>query len=193
MAYLKQTTAPSYEPLTSAEVKLHLKVSVSTDDVLIANLIVSARQFVEEYTGLQLMKAAHTLYLDSFNTEMFLNVAPIQSLTSVKYYDTDNALQTLSSSYYDSDLVSQPARVQQAYSYTLPSTYDRYNAVQILFATGYSTSDTESVQQDAVPDIIKEAMLLVIGHNYENRGDEGHRTYPRAIYDLLDKVRLFWL
>jgi len=139
------------------------------------------------------MKAAHTLYLDSFPVLISLNIAPIQSLTSIKYYDTDNSLQTLSTDNYDADVITEPGRIQVAYGYTWPSTYDRHNAVQVLFATGYSTSDTEATQQAAVPNIIKEAMLLHIGHNYDNRGDEGHRVYPRAIYDLLDKVRLFWL
>jgi uncharacterized phiE125 gp8 family phage protein len=166
---------------------------VSTDDDLITNLIDAATEFVEAYTGLQLMKAAHTLYLDSFPASIALNIAPIQSLTSVKYYDDSNDLQTLASANYDSDIESEPARIMVSYGYTWPNTYDRYNAVQIAFATGYSDSDTEATQRAAVPESIRQAILLHIGHNYENRGDEGHRVYPKAIYDLLDKYRLFWL
>lgn len=172
---------------------MHLKVSVSTDDDLITRAIKTARQFVEEYTGLQLMKATWTLYLDDFKDKMYLNKAPILSLSSIKYYNTSNELTTLDSSYYDADVISEPARIVEAEGYAFPTADDRLNAVQIEFVCGYSDSATEAVQQAAVPSIIKDAMLLLIEHNYDNRGDEGHRVYPKAIYDLLDKVRLFWL
>lgn len=35
------------------------------------------------------------------------------------------------------------------------------------------------------PDSVRQAMLLVIGHFYENRETENNRELPRAVYSLL--------
>lgn len=192
--YLKQTVAPTYKPLSRTEVKNHLKVDVTNDDTLIDDLISAAVEFVEDYTGLQLMPATWVLYLDDFASVTYLNKAPVQTFVDVKYYDTDGTLQTLDSAYYDPDMVSEPARIREAYGYSWPTAYEKMNAVMMTFWCGFSASnDSEDAQQAAVPADIKQAMLLFIQHNYDNRGDEGHRKLPQAIYDLLDKKRLFWL
>jgi len=181
--YKLKTAATGY-PLTVDEVKLHLKVDVSTDDDLITNLRNSAISWVEQYTNRQLMPATWYLYLDDFPDEILLQWCPVTSVTSIKYYDTDNDLQTLSSDEYDVDTDSEPARIYESYGYYFPTVRERPNAVIIEFEAGYADADS-------VPDPIKSALLLMIGHNYENRGDEGHRKYPKAIYDLLDMYRLW--
>lgn len=138
---------------------------------------------MEQYTNRQLMPATWYLYLDTLPTEILLQWCPVTAVSSVKYYDSDNALQTLGTSYYDTDINSEPARITESYGYTFPATRDKTNAVTIEFTAGYADADS-------VPGPIKTAILLMVAHNYENRGDEGHRKYPRAVYDLLDMYRL---
>ena len=180
----KIKTAAVSQPISPAEAKLHLKVSASTDDDLIDDLIASATTWVEEYLDRQLMPATWYLYLDNLYTKIDLHKCPITTITSVKYYDSDNALQTLADTEYDTDVVSEPSRIWKAYGVTYPLTYDRPNVVVIEFISGYSDAAS-------VPAPIKSALLLIIAHNYENRGDEGHRKYPKAITDLLDMYRLW--
>ena len=48
-------TAPTAEPITLAEAKLHLRVNNSVEDALITALITASRQFVEGYTWRPLM------------------------------------------------------------------------------------------------------------------------------------------
>lgn len=181
--YKLKTAATTY-PLTLSEVKLHLKVSVSTDDDLITALRNSAIEWVEQYTNRQIMPATWYLYKDTLVGDIELDWCPVTAVSSLKYYDTDNALQTLSTDYYDVDTASEPARICLAYGYDWPTVYERPNAVTIEFTAGYADAAS-------VPAPITSALLLMIGHNYENRGDEGHRKYPKAIYDLLDMYRLF--
>ena len=181
----KLKTAAATEPVSLVEAKLHLKVDLSTDDNLINDLIDSAIAYVEEYTNRQLISATWYRYLDCFPDNVIeLDWCPVTSVSSVKYYDSDNTEQTLSSANYVVDYASEPARIVLAWGYLWPDTYPRPNAVTVEFVTGYASAA-------AVPKPLKSALLLMIAHNYENRGDEGHRKYPKAIYDLLEMYRLF--
>lgn len=94
--------------------------------------------------------------------EIFLPRPPLVTVDSVTYYDTDGTLQTLSSSQYLVDIVSEPARLVPAPNVTWPATQTRINAVAVLFTCGYGAAA-------AVPSGIKRWMLTRIGAMYENR------------------------
>lgn len=162
-------TAATSEPIALSEAKLFLKVDTSDDDALIGTIISSAREYVENFTGYQLLSATYTQYLDKFpnkNTAIELLMNPVSAVTHVKYYDSDNTLQTWNTSNYDTDLKGKPARITLANDATFPTVYDRTNAVEIKFVAGYaSTSAT------GFPKQLLNAMYLIIGHLYENRQD----------------------
>ena len=84
---------------------------------------------------------------------------PITAISSVKYYDVNNTEQTMSASDYQTEVSSNPAKVQII---TFPQIYDRLGAVTIRFVAGYANAG-------AVPQDIKQAMYFLIGHLYENR------------------------
>jgi len=186
----KLKTAPAAEPVSSTEAKAHLRVDHTDDDTLIGTLIITARRFCEEYLNQSLITQTWYNYLNDFydgaiyyvyrGPFLMINKGPVQSITSIKYYDADDVEQTLSTDYYHTDLSSQPARIEVSET---PETYDKLNAVTIEFVAGYGDAAD-------VPEHIKHAMLLYIGHLYENRGDEGHRTPPRAFYDILNQNRI---
>ena len=162
-------TAATSEPIALSEAKLFLKVDTSDDDALIGTIISSAREYVENFTCYQLLSATYTQYLDKFpnkNTAIELLMNPVSAVTHVKYYDSDNTLQTWNTSNYDTDLKGKPARITLANDATFPTVYDRTNAVEIKFVAGYaSTSAT------GFPKQLLNAMYLIIGHLYENRQD----------------------
>jgi hypothetical protein len=68
MAYLVEEVAPVAEPLTVAAVKNFLKVDGATtgDDLYIADLIQSAREEVEGFTGRSIVNKGYRQSLDSF-------------------------------------------------------------------------------------------------------------------------------
>jgi len=90
---------------------------------------------------------------------ILLPFPPLQSVDSIKYIDAGGVQQTLSSSVYKVDTVSEPARVLPAFGQCWPTTRQEINAVEVTFTCGYS----------AVPEGIKRWMLLRIGSLYENR------------------------
>ena len=97
-----ELTSSITEPVTTAYAKTHMRVDISDDDTLIANLVTAARERAEKYCNRSFV--AHTFRADlvGFWDVMTLPFGPVQSITHIKYYDTDSpsALQTLSSSVY---------------------------------------------------------------------------------------------
>lgn len=59
-------TGPASEPITSTEAKNWLKVDSSADDALISGLIVSARQYAEQYQCTALYTQTILEYYDCF-------------------------------------------------------------------------------------------------------------------------------
>ena len=100
-------TAPTTEPITLAEAKLHLRVNNTLEDSLITALITAARQWVENYSMRPLMTQTLQANYDTIiDKEIRLNKFPIQSITSVKYIDLNGTEQTIDSSTYTTDLIS---------------------------------------------------------------------------------------
>ncbi len=183
-------TAPSAEPLTLAEAKLHLRVSHNAEDTLIAALIKASRMAAESYTNRQLMPATWVFRCDEFpdSRTIAINRCPVSAVNSVKYFDANNAEQTLNADKYIVDLFSEPFRVVLKATHSWPFSYDRPAAVSIEFTAGY-----ESVAM--VPDAIKSAMLLTIGHLYEHREAvvEGIAVHelPLGVSALLDPHKVY--
>jgi len=157
----KLKTSPSVEPLTVQEVRDHLCVDSTDDDALISELISVARQYIEESTRRPLITQSWTYYSDCFSGDIELK-PNLQSVTTVKYIDTDGNQQTLSSENYSVDIASIIGTVYPAYSLAWPSARYTTNSIEIEFIAGYGLAA-------AVPAPIKQAALLLIGHFYQNR------------------------
>lgn len=122
--------------------------------------------------------------------EIFLPNPPLQSIDSVTYYDSFGVQQTLDSSTYIVDNVSEPARLVPAPNTTWPSTQTRANAIEVLFTCGYGNAA-------AVPSGIKRWMLMRIGAMYENREEVVVDTRITSVDlpfvdRLLDRFRVQW-
>ena len=180
---LVQTVAPTVEPVTAAEAKAHCRIDISTDDDLIQSLIVAARVWCEKRLGQSFITQTWRLTFDRFPCEGFeIPNPPAISVSSITYYDTTNTLQTLSSSVYQVDSYSRPGRVGLAFAQVWPITYCRFNAVSVTYTAGYGATAA------FVPQPIKQAILLLVGHWYENReaaADIQLHDIPHAVESLL--------
>jgi len=155
------TTPPTAEPITLAEAKAHLRVDITDDDTLITALIVAAREYAEGVTRRPLVTQTWDLFLDQFSDE--IDLAPnLQSVEHLKYIDGDGNKQTLDSGEYDLDIVRQPGQLLLGYGKGWPSIRSVRNAVEIRYVAGYGEAAD-------VPQEIKQAMLMHIGHLYRHR------------------------
>ncbi len=191
MAKMKQTSAPGAAIISTADMKTHLRVTHSTDDDYIDALISCVTAFLDGYTGTigrALITQTWTMKLDQFpaSDEIVIPLPPLASVTHIKYYDTDNVEQTLSSSNYEVDLFSTPPRVVLANDQSWPSTYEKINAVEIVFVAGYGAAGSD------IPQNIIHAAKLLVAHMYFNREAVApvklHRV-PDAVQALLGPWR----
>lgn len=183
----KLTSTITTEPVTieQARSQIGLDPSDSSMDTLLNTLITAAREYVEKYTNRSLITADWIAYADNFPAwEINLFKLPVTEITSVSYYDVNNQLQTISANDYDTDLVSEPVRISPAYGKSWPDTYDKLNAVEIAFKSGYGAAATD------VPKTLQAVILMIITHLEANRGDEGFRTLPKTIDFLLNDYRI---
>jgi uncharacterized phiE125 gp8 family phage protein len=158
----KLITGPTSEPVTLTEAKAHLRVVVTDEDTQITSMIVAARHAAEHITGRALMPQTWELALDKFPRQIDLSRAPLVSIASIKYIDSAGILQTMAEADYLLDSHREPARITPAYGTSWPATRYQANAVLVRFVAGYT--DAAAVPQD-----IKNWMLLRIGMLYENR------------------------
>ena len=168
------TTAPTWEPVTLAEAKDHMRVDHSDEDAVISGLIPSAREYLEGVLGSALPQQSITAYYSTFwNLLTLPRACPLQSVTSVKYLDEDGVLQTVDSAVYDVYTAPTPGEVRLAYNQTWPTHRIVTDPVRIEYVAGYAGAGS-------VPAPLRAAMLLLIGHWYENR----EATSPLDIKDV---------
>lgn len=184
-------TAPSAEPVTREEAKLHLHEDGAEQDTYIDGLIAAAREYFEGATGRALMPCTIREKFDDFpesGCPIRLAVSPVRSVSSVTYLDTAGTSTTLAASNYRVDSDSEPARIEEAYATAWPVTRGVVNGVTIDYPAGYATAAD-------VPQSMKHCLLLLIGHWFENREavNVGNivSTFPLAVQSLIDRWALY--
>lgn len=159
---LRLITLAATEPVTVVEAKAHLRVEAATDDMLISSLIKAAVEYVENFTRRALLTSTWELSLDSWTEVFLLPKAPLQSVTSLTYKDSSGTLHTLlEDTNYHVDITSEPGRIVPVTNWPTDALHP-VGAITIRFIAGYPTAST-------VPQTFKQAILLLVGHWYENR------------------------
>lgn len=161
-------TGPAAEPVTTSEAKLHLREDGTAQDTVVAALVTAAREAVEQRLGRALISQTWRLKMDAFPASSLeairLPLAPLASVSSIAYVDGAGATQTWASSNYVVSTGTLPGEVRLAYdAASWPVTRDQPEAVTVTYVAGYGASAS------AVPGPIKQAILLLVGHYYENR------------------------
>lgn len=189
-------TAPSSLPVTVQEAKDHLRVFFDDDDILIERLIKVATAKVEQDLQRKLITQTWKMFFDKFPVVRKIDVlfGDLQSVTHIKYTDSDGTQATFASDDYDVDTYSVPGMIRLGYQKNWPTdTLYPTNPIEIQFVTGYGDTATD------VPQDIRAAILLMISHYYENRepvlmGVVAPKMLPKAIEYLLNAHRLWrWI
>lgn len=166
-------TSATGEPITLEDVKsqLRLELGQTNEDEFLEGLITAARQHIENITNRKLMPQTWKVYYDAWpnkknNYDSFqIPYPPLRSIpsTGLLYTDSTSGSTTFSSTAWAADTVSEPGRLVLDYNDDWPTvTLHNNNPIEITFNCGYSTAAT-------VPETIKQAIKMLIGHYYEHR------------------------
>lgn len=182
-------TPPVTEPVTLAEMRSHLGITQAADisrDNIITGRIISARQWAEHFTRTAYITQTWTGYAVDFpynvaTCHRISLMAPLISVTSVKYLDENGAQQTLDPAKYLVDLIT--SCIVPAYNQSWPTVRAQLNAVQVEYISGYGNAA-------AVPESIKEALRFIVGQwevfQSSIEGVMRPFTIPNAAKQLLD-------
>ncbi len=177
---------PPVYPVSLDEIKIHLRVIDNTDDMLISQLILAAVSWAELFQRRLFISRAVTMKMEEFPAEIRPCFSPLVSVGAIKYIDTAGAEQTLSSANYRVDTDTEPGRITEAYGCSWPAIRQVTGAVTVEYTAGYGSAAD-------VPDDIKSAIMLLVGHWYENRStiaESQNIKVPQAAKALLWKRKL---
>ena len=170
MGRLTITTPPIDEPISVAEAQAHLRVDSDDDAGLIQGLITAAREYCEETQGRSYVTRTYEYTVEpvrSIDLPM-PNHLTVESVTAILSDGTSEELTSGDDYEVYVQLASDQARVRML---NYPAETE---ALVIEYTAGYGTP------QD-VPQRIKQAMLMLIGHWYEHRQTAEHGSQVREI------------
>jgi len=157
-------TPPVFEPIDIDYVKCWTRIDQDADDVVLNSLILAAREYVEKFTRRALITQTLEERFDCFPGNCFeLRRSPVQSVTSIEYFDINDVEQTVSATtVYETDLNSEPARIALREGGVWPTVDSRLDPVKVTYVAGYATPEE-------VPESIRLAMAMLVDHWYEHR------------------------
>lgn len=157
-------TAPTEEPVGTAAISEHLRISGSAESELLGSYLTAARQYLESAQRRAYCTQTWDLYFDEWpRGPIYVPLPPLQSVTHVIGYHTGGTAATVATSVYQVDSVSEPGRVSLAYGNAWPShTLRSLNGFVIRFVAGEGTAGD-------VSDVHKLMIKELAGHYYENR------------------------
>ncbi len=185
---------PPAEPVVSlAEIKRHVRATeFDDDDDYLQALVVAATGLVDGphgWLGRALVAQTWAYVLDKFPTDrrIYLPLAPTTSITSVAYTDTDGNSTPFTAFEALGLNSTERAYLTPEYGESWPTAQDVEGAVTVTFVAGYGAASS-------VPKGIKQAIMLMVGHWYENREDVGDSKLapmPMASEALLMPYRVW--
>lgn len=178
------TVPPAAEPVSVEEAKDWARITESAEDAIVERLITRAREMVESYTGRALLSQTVVQRWDYWPRYLEMLRAPVASVTSLQYIDTVGVTQTIGTSNYYTDLVSEPARLVPLPSYAWPSLQDgRPNAIILTYVAGHTDADD-------VPEGIKVAIMQLVRAWMDDEGAQRQVAMPEHIRDALWPYRI---
>ncbi len=162
-----------------------------SEENLIMSLITASRISCEEYLFRRIGEQTVELRANGFpldNAPIVLP-APLISVESVKYLDSNGDEQTLDeSSYLVSD--SAPCLITPVASW--PETSKSGDSLRVEFTAGYSDPGSSPLASEALPATVRVAMLMQIADMYENREAQSEKGLiaNQTLANLLAPYRL---
>ena len=189
---LQLLEAPAAAPVLLAEVKGQLGIEHPDHDLMIDRLIKTAVAYTDAKGALghAMITQKWGEWVNSVPPQYVrLAMGPLIEVTAVQYYDIDGALQTDTLSNYEITGTDFTTRIGPKSGFNWPVTQDRADAIRIEYTAGYGATSA------SVPETLRHAMMLLIGHWYDNRENtmmDELSNIPYGFDMLVDMHRRAW-
>lgn len=192
-----RTTEPLLEPITLAEAKAHCRVvDDEEEDAYLTALISVARRAVEDSTGRTLIDTVFTQTLREWCPVVNLLRGNAHTIVSIKYDDAEGGEQTVDAAGYGCQSCGDGEAFAAFYNeFASPDLVDRpfVDRIRIQFTAGYGSAidppalalaeaadleagnseAVEALHREAVPQTLRQAVLYLVAHYYDNRSPVG--------------------
>lgn len=211
---ITNVTEPPFEPVSLEDCYGQLRLDPDgsplshPDDDMLERYIATAREFVETAVRRTLVMRTLRLSVDAFpvaSTTMLGVVTPtvpkqirlirppVISVSSVKYFDGDNVLQTVSASdYYITD--EEVPQLRFVTGFSAPTVYARPDAVRVEYVAGYAPSDASPLTQadyvENIPKSLRDAVLLGVDMAYNQSAGADRDALMNARESLMQSKRV---
>lgn len=165
-----RTIPPALTPVSIDLVKRHLRIDGTDDDLLLTMYIQAATSRLEGVGG---VIDGHAFITQTWqeifpqfptSSDVFgLALRPVQSIVSISLYDELNNVVALDTGNYALLTDEQGAYVSLQVNGAWPTVFSREDAITITYVAGYGN------HPDDVPAYMRQAILFLVGHLYENR------------------------
>jgi uncharacterized phiE125 gp8 family phage protein len=193
---IERLTAPAVEPLSLGEVKEACRIDGPDQDGFLTRAIRAARDLIEgpDGAGLVLVASHWRMRLDGLAGELWIPMGPVITIDSVQYLDDAGALQTVAPADYQWRTGRFEARIKPAYGLSWPTVRCQYDAVRVTFTAGFAGTEQEPPSLAMIPEPLRIAMLMLIGHWHEHRETVVVGQLPSEIQfgfkDLINRYRV---
>lgn len=185
---LKLKTPASNPPVTLAQVKQHCRIEDDSQDGILQIYLDAAVGHVDGNSGVlgrAVMPQTWELYYDEFPSgPIEIPLGPLIAVDKVEYIDpVSGAYVELTNTNYVTDIVSYQGWISPVTDWPTPKV--TINAVRITFQAGHADTDPRLKA-------IRAAVLLLVGHWYENRetvSAETLQNVPMAFDALIAAAR----
>lgn len=164
----RRTIAPVRRPVILDWVKDVARIDAAAEDAVTDVLVDRAIERIDGPSGILNRCLIDQTWVEEFdefpaNGVLRLSLEPLQSVTSIRYYDADNSIVTLATSQYAVHTDALGPFIYRPNGVSWPATYDRPDAVEVTTVYGYGENP------DDVPATIRLAIAMMVTHNFENR------------------------
>jgi uncharacterized phiE125 gp8 family phage protein len=158
-------TPPATEPVLLDEAKDYLRIDHDDEDELVESLIRAARHLVEAASGQMLIHQDWRLSLSAWPVmgRLRLPLEPLDAILAARVFDAGGAAQPLALSTLAIDAGSRPPAILTVGA--VPQPGRALNGIEIDVRVGHGASRAE------VPPPLRHAVLRLMAHWFENRGD----------------------
>jgi len=189
---LELVDAPLKKPISLNEVKDQLRVEHTDEDLLINRLINVAIAYtdVKGVLGQAMITQKWGQWIAANPPkEVKLLLGPVQGVTAIRYYDEDGVLQLDDYNNYDIFGTESYTTISPKTNYSWPTTQRRSDAIKIEYEIGFGDNPSD------VPETVRHALMLLIGHWYDNRENtqmDELSNIPFGFMELLNINRQCW-